>query len=58
LGYSLVPWLEQRGPKARNVLVQRFPGADAVFPILACYRQELAEDPLVAAALACAPSIS
>jgi DNA-binding transcriptional LysR family regulator len=52
LGYSLVPWPNEHGPRVRGVAVARMPGAHMRFAILASWRRRSPSDPLVEAALA------
>jgi LysR family transcriptional regulator, benzoate and cis,cis-muconate-responsive activator of ben and cat genes len=58
LGFSVVPWLEPRGPKLPGVVARRQSGPGTEFPIWAvCWRTEPAH-PLVQAALGEAPVTS
>jgi len=54
LGYSLVPALEVRGPRAPGVIARPLTTPRVEFAVLAAWRKD-ADDPLVAAALAAAP---
>jgi len=51
LGFSLIPWPDQRGPIERRVDAFRMRGPDTEFRVLAAYRSKPMADPLVAAAL-------
>jgi len=55
LGYSLVPWLDPRGPRVPGVLARRQTGPGTTFPILAVWRAGPVPNPLVDAALRVAP---
>ncbi len=55
LGFSVVPWLDSRGPALENVAVRRLRGRGASFPILAVWRRSERPHPLVQAALSAAP---
>lgn len=55
LGYSLVPWLDPRGPRMPGVVARRQTGPGATFPILAVWRDGAVPNPLVGAALRVAP---
>lgn len=55
LGFSVVPWLDARGPKIPGVVARRQRGAGTTFPILAVWNAGLAH-PLVDAALGCLPA--
>jgi DNA-binding transcriptional LysR family regulator len=55
LGYSLVPWLDQRGPKLPQLCSWRVDEPDATFPIYAIHSQAAAQNPLIDAMLATAP---
>jgi DNA-binding transcriptional LysR family regulator len=51
LGFSLIPWPDQRGPNERQVSALRLRGAGTEFRVVAAYRSKPLADPLVAAAL-------
>jgi DNA-binding transcriptional LysR family regulator len=51
LGYSLVPWPDETGPKFRGVTAVRQNGRGTRFPILAVWRERAEPNPLVSAAL-------
>lgn len=55
LGYSVVPWLDAKGPKIEGVVTFRQSGPGTDFPILAVTRPGGAEHPLVKAFFAVAP---
>jgi DNA-binding transcriptional LysR family regulator len=55
LGYSLVPWLEKRGPELRGIVTHRQAGRETEFPIHAVWRKSDWASPLVEAALELAP---
>ena len=57
LGYSLVPWPDQSGPRHRGVAVFPLPGPRMEFPIVAAWRKDTPENPLLDAALECAPRV-
>lgn len=56
LGFSLVPSLTPTGPKAPGLIAQKLERPLARFPIYAVWRKARAMNPLVEAALECAPS--
>jgi DNA-binding transcriptional LysR family regulator len=56
LGFSLVPSLTPTGPKAPGLIAQKLERPLARFPIYAVWRRSRALNPLVEAALECAPS--
>jgi DNA-binding transcriptional LysR family regulator len=51
LGYSLIPWPDELGPKFRGVTAIRQKGRGTEFPILAVWRERTEPNPLIAAAL-------
>jgi DNA-binding transcriptional LysR family regulator len=51
LGYSIVPWLGNAGPRVPGVLSQRITSAQTRLPILAAWRKRDAVHPLIAAML-------
>ena len=55
LGYSLIPWLDEKGLALPGVVVRRQRGATSRFPILAAWRASPRAHPLVDAALRVAP---
>jgi DNA-binding transcriptional LysR family regulator len=56
LGFSLVPSLTAAGPRAPGVVAQKLERPQARFPIFAIWRRSPHLNPLVAAALDCAPT--
>lgn len=55
LGYSLVPSLDEAGPRARGLRVERLGPGKIEFPVLAAWRKDMPENPLLDAALETAP---
>jgi DNA-binding transcriptional LysR family regulator len=58
LGFSVVPWLESRGPKLSGVVARRQTGMGTEFPIWAVWWRTEPAHPLVEAALSEAPRLS
>ncbi len=56
LGYSLVPSLSETGPKGRGIVARPLPGPKVTFPVVACWRKDAPENPILDAALECIPS--
>lgn len=56
LGYSLVPSLSETGPKSRGIIARPLPAPKVSFPVVACWRKDAPENPILDAALECAPS--
>lgn len=56
LGYSIVPSLEPEGPRARGLRVERLGPGKIEFPVLAAWRKDMPENPLLDAALETAPT--
>jgi DNA-binding transcriptional LysR family regulator len=56
LGYSLVPWLDDKGPKIRGVVTHLVTNDDTALPIHAAWWPGTAPNPLVAGAIEVAPS--
>jgi DNA-binding transcriptional LysR family regulator len=54
LGFSIVPWLDSRGPRRAGVVVERLNVPGSEFPVYAAWRRGL-HHPLVDAALEAAP---
>lgn len=52
LGFSLIPWLNDAGPKVAGVIAQRLERPVASFPIYAAWRKTSGTHPLIEAALA------
>lgn len=57
LGFSLIPSLVAHGPRAAGVIAQKLERPVARFPIYAAARKARAPNPLIEAALECAPSL-
>jgi DNA-binding transcriptional LysR family regulator len=55
LGWSVIPWLDRRGPKLPGIVVRPQSGSGTRFEVTAVWRRHEPENPLVAAALRCAP---
>jgi DNA-binding transcriptional LysR family regulator len=55
LGYSVIPWLDRAGPKLPGVVVRPQRGPGTRFEVTALWRRQQPDNPLVAAALHCAP---
>ena len=55
LGWSLVPSLEENGPKGKGVAVAPLSSPKIEFPIVAAWRKDTPENPLLDAALETAP---
>ncbi len=55
LGFSLVPWLTEEGPRLPGVVARKLERPAATFPIYALWRRSSGLHPLVEAALAVAP---
>lgn len=56
LGWSVVPSLEENGPKGKGVAVAPLSSPKIEFPIVAAWRKDTPENPLLDAALETAPS--
>jgi len=56
LGYSLVPSLEATGPRSRSLRVDRLGPGRIEFPVVAAWRKDTPENPLLDAALESAPT--
>ena len=57
LGWSLVPSLDERGPRGKGVTVFPLPAPKVEFPIVAAWRKDMPENPLLDAALETAPKV-
>jgi len=57
LGFSLIPWIDESGPRQRGVRVERLGGQQTRFAISAAWR-DASPNPLVEHALAVAPTCS
>lgn len=58
LGYSLIPWLDPRGPRMRDVASQLYAGGRGKHPIDAVWREGPVENLAIKRALASAPSLA
>ncbi len=54
LGWSLVPWLDPKGPSSPHITTCPLRGARSRFPVHAAFRRHDANNPLIVAALAAA----
>lgn len=57
LGFSLVPWLTEAGPKMNGVVARKLERPVTSFPIFAAWRKSSGLHPLVEAALQVAPKL-
>ena len=57
LGYSVIPWLDRRGPRLKGIVVRPQAGPGTRFEVMAVWRKEDPENPHVAAALRHAPRV-
>ncbi len=55
LGFSIVPWLTDEGPKGRGIEVRPLTAPKVDFPVYAAWRKDTPENPLLDAALETAP---
>ena len=55
LGYSLVPSLAASGPKSRGLVARPLSLAKVDFPVVAAWRKDAPENPLLDTVLECAP---
>ncbi len=55
LGYSLVPSFHKHGPTGRGIVARPLTTPKVEFPIYAAWRKDTPENPLLDAALECAP---
>ncbi len=55
VGYSLVPWLDEHGPKMKGVVAIPFDVQGSTFTVHAAWRKNAPPNPLIRAALALAP---
>lgn len=55
LGFSLIPWLDPAGPRIAGVASRPYAARQHVHPVFAVWRASSADNPLVRAAVACAP---
>ena len=56
LGYSLIPWPGEQGPRVRGVTSRELRQRDSRFPVLACYRSSSEPDTALDAVLGLAPA--
>ena len=56
LGFSLVPSLSTTGPRSRGIVARLLPAPKAEFPVVAAWRKEAPENPILDTALECAPT--
>lgn len=56
LGYSLVPWLDDKGPRTRGVITHRMTTSDTALPLTAAWLQGSEPNPLIMSAIEVAPS--
>lgn len=57
LGFSVIPWVDRRGPQLSGVVARPQHGPGTRFEVLAAWRREEPENPHVAAALRHAPRV-
>lgn len=55
LGWSLVPTLDEDGPKGRRLAAYPFGSPRVTFPIMMAWRKDAPEHPMLDAMIACAP---
>jgi len=55
LGWSILPWLEETGPRSKGIVARPLAAPTVEFPVLAAWRKEAPENPLLDAALEAAP---
>jgi len=55
LGFSLVPWPNERGPSVASVSARRLGGPGSAYPVSVAWRESMETDPLIAAAIAALP---
>ncbi|MCA8954489.1 MAG: LysR family transcriptional regulator [Planctomycetes bacterium] len=55
LGFSLVPSLSQTGPRGRGLVARPITAPRIEFPVVAAWRKDAPENPLLDLALGCAP---
>lgn len=55
VGWSIIPWIEPRGPRVPGVVAVPFRVPGATFPVYAAWRRDAPPNPFVEAALALAP---
>lgn len=57
LGFSIVPWPDENGPRGRGVAVAPLESPKLTFPVHAAWRKDTPENPLLDAALETAPTL-
>ncbi len=57
LGFSLVPWLDREGPKARGIVAKPIRKPRASFPVHLAWRKDMPENPLFDLLLRHAPKL-
>jgi DNA-binding transcriptional LysR family regulator len=55
LGYSLIPWLDTKGPRGKGLAVAPLTSPRMQFPVVAAWRKDAPENPILDAALETAP---
>jgi len=55
LGYSLIPWLDPSGPRGKGLAVAPLTSPRMEFPVVAAWRKDAPENPILDAALETAP---
>jgi LysR family hydrogen peroxide-inducible transcriptional activator len=55
LGYSMVPWLDDKGPRTRGVVTHRLTSDDTALPISAAWLDSRVPNPLISSAIEVAP---
>ena len=55
LGYSLIPWLDKGGPRGKGLAVAPLTSPRMEFPVVAAWRKDAPENPILDAALETAP---
>jgi LysR family transcriptional regulator, benzoate and cis,cis-muconate-responsive activator of ben and cat genes len=55
MGYSLIPWVDEKGPKLRGVVARPIRRARQAFPIYLAWRKDTPENPLLDAFIETAP---
>jgi DNA-binding transcriptional LysR family regulator len=56
LGFSLVPSLSTTGPRSRGIVARPLPAPKVEFPVVAAWRKDAPENPILDTALECAPT--
>jgi DNA-binding transcriptional LysR family regulator len=55
LGWSILPWLDEAGPRSKGVVAVPLAAPTIEFPVVAAWRKDAPENPLLDAALETAP---